>query len=309
MSYGGDDYGGGPNRGGFRLSLVAAVVLGLFAVVRYFSQTQVNPVTGERQHIAMSVDEEKSMGLQAAPQMEKQMGGAVDESDPKARLVDEVGRRLVERSDAGKSPYADNFHFHLLADPKTINAFALPGGQIFITSALFDKLVNEAQLAGVLGHEIGHVVVRHSAQQMAKGQLGQMLATAVGVGAADRQDGGRSAMMAAQMANQMMQLKYGRTDESQADAFGLRYMAQAGYDPSGMLDVMQVLKDASQGGRQPEFLSSHPLPETRLDDIKAILAKTYPDGIPASFTKGRSLQGLGGRTGRPRQFGRGDDSY
>ena len=306
MSYGGDDYGGGPSRGGFRLSLVAAVVLGLFAVVRYFSQTQVNPVTGERQHIAMSVDEEKSMGLQAAPQMEKQMGGSVDASEPRARLVDEVGRRLVERSDAGKSPYADNFHFHLLADPKTINAFALPGGQIFITSALFDKLANEAQLAGVLGHEIGHVVVRHSAQQMAKGQLGQMLATAVGVGASDRQDGGRSAAMAAQMANQMMQLKYGRTDETQADAFGLRYMAQAGYDPSGMLDVMQVLKEASQGGRQPEFLSSHPLPETRLQDIRDILAKTYPDGIPSSFTKGRSLQALGGRGTRPRAVGRGD---
>src|SRR5947199_356069 len=123
-------------------------------------------------------------------------------------LVSEVGRRIVERSDAARSPYVDNFHFHLLNDPRTINAFALPGGQVFITRGLFDRLKNEAQLAGVLGHEIGHVIERHSAQQMATGQLGQLLTTAVGVGASGGQDRGRTAAMAAAMANQMLTLKY-----------------------------------------------------------------------------------------------------
>ena len=286
MSYEGE----GPRGGGLNLRWVAAAVLALIAVATYFFNTQVNPVTGEKQHVAMSVDQEKALGLEAAPQMARKMGGVLEPAeDPRARLVADVGRRIVERSDAAKSPYIGNFHYYLLNDNETINAFALPGGQIFITAALFDKLGDEAQLAGVLGHETGHVICRHSAQQMAKGQLGQMLAVAVGIGASDDRGGGRGAQMAALMANQMLQLRYGREDESQADAFGLRYMAQAGYDPSAMLGVMQVLKEASKGGRQPEFLSTHPLPESRLREIEAILKKTYPEGVPDSFTKGRPL--------------------
>ncbi len=78
------------------------------------------------------------------------------------RLVQGVGRRLVERSDASRSEYVDNYNFYLLNDPQTINACALPGGQVFITLGLLQKMTNEAQLAGVLGHEIGHVVGRHS---------------------------------------------------------------------------------------------------------------------------------------------------
>lgn len=288
MSFGdGSGQGRGPN-----LRIVIAVVIALVALVGYFANTQINPVTGEKQRVAMSVPEEKALGLEAAPQMARKMGGAIDPStDGRARLVAEVGERIVQRSDARKSPYVDNFHFHLLNDPQTVNAFALPGGQIFITEGLFDKLTNEAQLAGVLGHEIGHVIGRHSAVQMAKGRLGQLLAVAVGVGASDDRGRGRTAQMAALMANQMLQLRYSRGDESQADAFGLRYMAQAGYDPSAMLDVMEILKEASKGPRPPEFLASHPLPETRLEEIKEVLDQTYPDGVPSSFKKGRPLNG------------------
>ena len=112
---------------------------------------------------------------------------------PGRRLVAEVGRRLVEQSDASRSPYVGNFHFLLLNDPETVNAFALPGGQVFITRGLLDKLDDEAELAGVLGHEIGHVINRHAAEQMAKGQLGQLLTLAVGVGASGDDDRGRKA--------------------------------------------------------------------------------------------------------------------
>ena len=222
--------------------------------------------------------------------MAEQMGGDIDpRDDERAALVSEVGRRIVERSDAGRSPYVDNFHFHLLSDPKTINAFALPGGQVFITKALFGRLTNEAQLAGVLGHEIGHVIERHSAQQMATGQLGQLLTVAIGVGAGGGDDGGRKAQMAAAMANQMLTLRYSRGDESQADDIGLKYMAQAGYDPRQMLEVMKILKEAGGGGGQPEFLQTHPLPETRLEAIQKAIETTYPDGVPSDLSKGRPL--------------------
>jgi predicted Zn-dependent protease len=290
MSYG---YESGYEGGGrFPLGrLLAALVIALIGFGIYMSQTQVNPVTGEKQHVAMSVDQEKALGLEAAPQMAAKMGGEVEPStDPGAALVDEVGRRVVQNSDARKSPYVDNFHFHLLRDPKTVNAFALPGGQIFITRGLFDRLENEAQLAGVLGHEIGHVINRHAAQQMAKGQLGQILTVAVGVGASGNDDRGRNAQMIAAMVNQMTQLKYGRGDESESDRYGLKYMAQAGYDPTAMLDVMKILKKASGDRHPPEILATHPLPETRLEEIRAQLKEEYPNGIPSNLTKGRTLR-------------------
>ncbi|HEX8199714.1 MAG TPA: M48 family metalloprotease [Isosphaeraceae bacterium] len=290
MSYGSDR---GPGRG-VNLRWVLALIVAAIGVIGYMARTEINPVTGEKQHIAMSVDQEMALGLQAAPRMAREMGGEIDpDRDPRARLVEEVGRRLVQASNAGRSPYVENFHFYLLDDPRTINAFALPGGQIFITRALFEKLETEAELAGVLGHEIGHVINRHAAEHMATGQLGQMLATAVGVGASDERGHGRTAAMAAMMANQMLQLKYGRDDESESDRYGLEAMAQAGYDPTGMLDVMRVLKEASQGNRPPEFLSSHPLPETRLQEIEAQIRAAYPDGIPRDLTQGRSLSGAG----------------
>ncbi|HWE35295.1 MAG TPA: M48 family metalloprotease [Isosphaeraceae bacterium] len=287
------EYDGGRGRG-FPVRWVVAAVIALFGIVSFMMRVQTNPVTGERQHVAMSEQQEMSLGLEAAPKMAAQMGGDVPSDDLRAREVRRVGNLLVERGDAGRSPYADNFHFHLLEDPRTINAFALPGGQIFITLGLFNKLDDEAELAGVLGHEIGHVIHRHAAQQMAAGQLGQVLTVAAGVGATDDRGNGRRAQMAAALANQMFQLHYSRADESQSDAFGLKAMAQAGYDPSAMLDVMKILKAASAGGRTPEFLATHPLPETRLEAIAQALKQSYPNGIPPDLTRGRSLKGMTG---------------
>ncbi len=276
--------------------LILAAVIALIGVVSYMARTEVNPVTGEKQHIALSVDEEKALGLQSAPEMAAQMGGVVDpRSDPRAAMVEEVGRRIVERSEASKSPYVGNFQFYLLDDPETINAFALPGGPIFITRALYEKLDTEAQLAGVLGHEIGHVINRHAAERIAKTQLGQSLVAAVGVGATDDQGDGRQAAMAAAVANQMIQMRYGRGDESESDAYGLAYMAQAGYDPEGMLRVMEVLREANQsGGGQPEFLSTHPLPETRLDELHAWLDEHRAEIDPSQVSQGRRLPQAGG---------------
>ena len=295
MSDGGYYEGGGGQgspAAGQLIRWAIGLIIALVGVGLYMFRTEVNPVTGEKQHIGMSVDQEKALGLQAAPQMAEQMGGDIDpRDDERAMMVSEVGQKIVERSAAGKSPYVGNFHFHLLSDPKTINAFALPGGQVFITQALYSKLHNEAELAGVLGHEVGHVIERHSAQQMATGQLGQLISVAIGVGASGQDDGGRKAQMAAAMANQMLSLKYSRGDETQADEIGLKYMAQAGYDPQQMLEVMKILKEASGGGGQPEFMQTHPLPETRLADIQEQIKKNYPDGVPENLTKGRTLSG------------------
>jgi predicted Zn-dependent protease len=155
-------------------------------------------------------------------------------------------------------------------------------------------LENEAQLAGVLGHEIGHVVHRHSAQQMAKQGLGQALATAAGVGSNDAR-----IAAAAQIANQMRQLSYSRKDESQSDSTGLNYMVKAGYDPREMLGVMRILQTASGGSRQPQFLSSHPDPGNRLQALDAIIKKEFKPEDLQQLTKGQPLHGGGSGSGKP----------
>ncbi|CAN5507166.1 M48 family metallopeptidase [soil metagenome] len=278
--------------GCLNLRFIIGVVIAGIGLLSYLTHTEVNPVTGEKQHIAMSVDQEMQLGLQAAPDMVNQMGGLVDPSDRRAQLVNAVGHHLLDRSDARRGPYTDNFHFSLLRDPQTINAFSLPGGQVFITAALFDRLENEAQLAGVLGHEIGHVIGRHGAEHMATGQLGQMLVTAVAVGASnDRDNRGQLAAMAAMMANQVLQLKYSRNDEFQADQFGLQFMAQTGYDPREMHRVMEILKaSAGSSGRGPSIFATHPDPDARIDRIEAYLKDNYPSGIPGNLITGASLK-------------------
>jgi predicted Zn-dependent protease len=268
------------NRGCSRL--VLALVVAAIGVIAYMSRTEVNPVTGEKQHVALSVDQEKVLGLEAAPEMAAKMGGVVPESDPQAALVQKVGRKLVERGDAARSPYAGSFDFHLLADPQTINAFALPGGQIFITKGLLDRMQTEEELAGVLGHEVGHVIHRHAAEQIAKSQLGASLAQAVGVAASDGSDGGQRAAMIAAMVNQVVQLRYGRAAESESDRYGIDEMASAGYDPNAMLDVMKILASAGGGQRPPEWLSSHPLPETRVAEIEEYLRQKGGGTAPVS---------------------------
>jgi predicted Zn-dependent protease len=280
-----------PRFGRMRPQILIAIVIAVIAIVGFLSKRDVNPVTHETQFVAMNPKQEIALGLQAAPEMAQQMGGEVPASDPRAAMVAQVGRHIVESSDAGKpeSPYRETFRFHLLADPETINAFALPGGQIFITVGLYSKLQNEAQLAGVLSHEIGHVIHRHASEHMAKGQLGGMLATAGGVGASDDRGHGYSAAVLAQVANQMIQLNFSRKDESESDDYGIRYMVQAGYDPRGMLGVMEILRQASKGARGPSFMQTHPLPEDRLQEIAVRIKQMFPNGIPKELSEGRAL--------------------
>ena len=282
-------YGNGYNNngggGGFNLRLLIGLAIGAFAVFGYLAHTSVNPVTGEKQHVSMTPGQETQLGLASEPQMAQQFGGEVARDDPEAEEVRYVGNRIWTSSDAARSPYQYQYQYHLLADRRTVNAFALPGGQVFITKALYDDLADEAELAAVLGHETGHVVERHSAQQVEQSQLGQRLTLAVGVGS---QNGWRDAAIAG-VVNQLTQLKFSRGDESQADACGLRYMTQAGFDPRAMLDLMRILEEQAQGGREPEFLVTHPYPQTRMADITAELRQAYPDGVPNDLTRGRAL--------------------
>lgn len=271
--------------------LVIGAVMGLIALISYYGYREVNPITGDTQHIALTRQQEVALGLQSAPEMADQFGGL--DPDPAVQAnAQAVGRRIVEHSVAGRTDYP--FQFHVLRDRETINAFALPGGPVFITRGLLDQLENEAQLAGVLGHEVGHVLGRHSAEQIARSQLAQTLVGAAGIAGSDDQGDGRSAAAMASFVAQMTQLRYGREDEIQADTLGVRLMSEAGYDPRALLGVMKILARSGGGGRQPEFMSSHPDPGNREAVIRAAIERRFPGGVPSDLTTGREISLLGG---------------
>jgi predicted Zn-dependent protease len=142
----------------------------------------------------------------------------------------------------------------------------------------------------VLGHEVGHVVGRHSAEKIASSKLGQSLVAALGVATSDERGRSGMAQMAGQLANQMVQLKYGREDELQSDSLGVRFMSEAGYDPRALIDVMEILAAAGGGKRQPEFMSSHPDPGNRSGEIRAEIGRRYPGGVPSELTLGRKTE-------------------
>ncbi len=252
--------------GGCSGRLLIAAAIAAFSLFSYFSSRQDNPVTGETQYIDITPEQEIALGLEAAPQMTAEFGG-LDESAADQALLDEIGNQIVQSSPASGSPY--EFEFHLLDDDQTINAFALPGGQIFITRALYDRLQTEGELAGVLGHEIGHVIARHSAEHIAKAKLTEGLTGAAVIAAYDPENpSSASRAQIAVLIGQLITLRYGREDELESDYLGVCFINDAGYDPSELVRVMEVLASAQTGDRPPEFFSTHPNPENRIQRIQ-----------------------------------------
>ncbi len=248
--------------------LIIAALIALFALGSYFFKTTENPFTGEKQRVAMTPQQEVALGLKSAPEMAAQMGG-LSRDERVTRAVKAIGEKLLKSAGLVDSPY--RFSFHVLADRKTINAFALPGGPIFITEGLLRVLKGEAAVAAVLGHEIGHVMARHSSEQLALQQLTQGLISAAVVGSGDY-----STAQIGQLVGGMINMKYGRDDELEADKLGLRILGSAGYDPHAMLGVMEALARAAGTNRQPEMLSTHPNPDNRAARIREEIARQFP---------------------------------
>ncbi|KAF9659657.1 M48 family metalloprotease [Tenacibaculum sp. ZH5_bin.1] len=249
-------------KGGLKTRLLVGIAIVAFAYLRKCSQQEINPYTGKTQAVSLSPEQEIAIGLQQAPMMTQQHGGLYPNENAQV-LVDKVGGKLINNTVAKKSGY--QFDFHLLRDEKTINAFALPGGQIFITHALFTQLKNEDQLAGVLGHEIGHVLGKHSNERITDANFWKLLTMGASVGA----DLGELA----NSIGQQTLLKNGRGDELESDELGVKLMIDAGYNPENLIGVMEILKAAAGPNRVPEFQSTHPDPENRIEKIKEAIRK------------------------------------
>lgn len=214
----------------------------------------VNPVTGKREFSLVSSDQELAMGREGYGAAVAEYGLLGDAS--LAAYVDSVGQQLARHSELPEL----SWRFTVLDDP-AVNAFAMPGGYIYITRGILAHLESEAQLAGVLGHEIGHVTARHSARQITQQQL-----AGLGLGIASvLSDDFRRYSGAAEQALGLMLLKYGRDDENQADQLGVRYTAATTYDPREIPATYSMLRRIGErsGQRLPSFLSTHPDPGDR----------------------------------------------
>ncbi|RJP93743.1 MAG: M48 family peptidase [Desulfobacteraceae bacterium] len=247
------------------MRLIVGLIMMIFSLFSYCGSREYNPVTGENQYIGLTARQEVALGLQAAPEMLKQYGGL----HPDSRLqkkVDAVGLKIVNRSRAADPRW--QFEFHLLKDAGTINAFALPGGQIFITSGLYNLFTTTDQLAAVLAHEIAHVSARHSSQRIAKSNLTNTMINAVMVGSGDA-----TTTQIAALAGQLIHMSYSREDEVEADRLGVYFMTDAGFDPEGMVKLMMVLEESGRGARMPEFFSTHPNPDNRIEKIQQAIAE------------------------------------
>ena len=212
--------------------------------------------------------QEISLGAQSVPEIINQYGGLYPDLETQEAIT-AIGFSLAETPLARDTPW--RFDFFVLNAPDTVNAFALPGGPVFITTGMLSRLETVDEVAGVLAHEIVHILARHGAQRIAQNELTNGLIGAVGVASGDT-----SAAQTAAMIGQLVNMQYGRDDELQSDTIGICLMRDAGYDPNGMIGVMEVLAGIG-GSRQPEFFSTHPNPDNRIEAIEEAIRSAPRD--------------------------------
>ena len=246
-----------------------------------------NPVTGRSELALVSEAQEIQMGQEYAEQVKASIGLY---QDPALQTyVAGLGRRLAAESERPQIPW----QFHVVDDP-AVNAFALPGGPVFITRGILTHMNSEAELVSVLGHEIGHITARHSVQQMSKSQLAQL---GLGIGS----------ILSPTVANvsgiasagfSILFLKYGRDAEKQADDLGFKYMVRENYDPRDMASMFETLQrtGGSGEGRLPNWLSSHPAPEDREAAVRRRIDSAGVAVTGRVSNRDQFLQHVGGMT-------------
>ncbi len=239
--------------------LTGTLVLGLVA------GCAVNPVTGEEELMFFSAQKDIELGEKYAPQIERALGGRLADENLQS-YVNRVGQRI-----ARVCHRPDIAYYFTVVDQEAINAFAVPGGYVFITRGLLGKLESEGQLAAILGHEVGHIVARDTMVALSQ-KLGMtaLLGAAMGAGGS----GSGDLVAGTAFISGVLSLQYSRDDEKAADLAGMAYMIQAGYDPNGAVETMRVL-DELQTIRPIEFFSTHPNPENRIAYLEERIERRY----------------------------------
>ena len=251
-----------------RLDILA--IFSFLAAILMLPSCAINPVTGSRQLMLMSEEEEVKLGSEYDPKVMDTFGEYKDEQ--LLALIEEKGNEMGLISHRPKLKY----HFRILDSP-VINAFAVPGGYIYLTRGILAQFNNEAEMLGVLGHEIGHITARHSVSQQSKQQVSQLLLLGGMIASKKIQKYGEYAMQSMQL----LFLSFSRENEREADQLGVEYTSKIGYDASKMADFYQVLIKmnlASDHSGIPTFLSTHPDPGDRYNSVNQG-AKNWQDSL------------------------------
>jgi len=239
---------------------------GLFTlgiVLCFCAGCAINPITGEEDLMFYPEDKDIAIGKKYAPEVEKQLDGRIANEDLQ-NYIDRIGQKIARVSQRPDLEY----HFVALQDEST-NAFALPGGYVFVLRGMLEKLTSESQLAALLGHEIAHVVARHSMAALSRQHVLDALMVAAIAGRAPGET-----VRAASLTRLFLDLRYSREDEREADLAGLAYMTAAGYDPHGAVELIQSLED-EHTVKQIEFFSTHPSPRNRRQYIAQEIENKY----------------------------------
>jgi predicted Zn-dependent protease len=271
-----------------RSAIVQPLVIIAISTIVAIGGCATNLATGERHLNFTSEAQEISMGQQADQEVSASLGLYPDQS--LQQYIQQLGAKIAATTERPNLPWT----FRVVDDP-VVNAFALPGGFIYVTRGILTHLDNEAELAGVLGHEIGHVTAQHSVHRMATQQLSQL---GLGVGMILVPQLQRYADLASAGLG-LLFLKYSRDDESQADDLGVRYMSKAGKDPHQLSSVMTMLERVSQvgggdAGRVPEWLATHPTPANRKEHIAELISGLNTNTSGGSINRESYLKQIDG---------------
>jgi metalloendopeptidase OMA1, mitochondrial len=266
----------GPRRGGFGLlRLLPLVFFGLYMAYYYFSHREVVPITGRKQLVDLSREQEAALGYQSYQEI-LSTENVVTQGDAPV-LIRSIAKRLIEgisRLDPKADPGFE-WEANVIESPQA-NAFALPGGKMAIYTGIFPVAQNQDGLAAVMGHEIAHAIARHGAERMAYQKLVQMGSMAAGVSVGDMSPAARQAVMGALGAGAKfgVLLPFSRDHESEADEMGLYFMAAACFNPTEAPKLWERMAAQSGGGqRPPEFSSTHPSNQTRIENLNRWMPK------------------------------------
>jgi len=236
-----------------------------------------NPATGESWPRLISTSEEIAIGRQAAPRFEEEFGGKLPDETVQ-QYVRQVGARLARACERKDVPY----QYAVLASDEP-NAFALPGGKIYITVGLMARMADESQLAAAMAHETGHVAAGHNVQAMQR-QLGSQVLSDLAA-AALGSTAGNLTQAAADAAGAMVGLRYSRGDEFQADRLAIRYMCRAGYNPYGLVELLETLhrEEKDEPGKLARLFESHPATSERIKEARKEIRKKHPAASPYAY--------------------------
>ncbi|CAA6805689.1 MAG: Zn-dependent protease with chaperone function [uncultured Campylobacterales bacterium] len=254
------------------------IILSILIITFIVSCTKA-PITGRNQFILIDTQKELALGAEASVQTITENKDKVDIDLQALAKVQAISSKIanVANKYVTKSGLPDfKWEFHVISDDKTINAFCLPGGKIFVYTGIMNIAKNDAQLATVIAHEVAHAIARHSAERMTT-QMGVNLVSQIGLASLSGNVSSGNLQLintAFGIGSGLGVLKHSRSQESESDHIGIMIMAEAGYDPRESISFWQNMKEATSS-KGAEFLSTHPLPETRINDLKKLSVQAY----------------------------------